>query len=420
VSLADVNHAPTGYACLNCGGGIHDPGGDGDSGREEFRLSSRWSSTFTNGGGLGQGQATTIRWSIVPDGTNIVSETPNSSLIAAFDAEFGNGGGGSDLTTRPWFFIFSQSFDRWSQVAGLDYVYTSDDGVELHQDNPGSSTRGDVRIGAVDFGNSGVIAYNYFPNFGDMVIDTDDISGGFALAANNNRWGRNVVMHEHGHGIGINHLDSSTNRFLMEPFIDDFFDGPQFDDILSAQRHYGDVLEKNGGNDTAGTAYGFGTLAMGSTTSIGFDANDAVVAATDVSFVSIDDDSDLDYYSFTIDELAEITIDLAPLGPTYQEGSQGGSQSSFVASALSDLTLTLFNTDGTSVLGFSNNSGLGGMEQIIDELLAGTYFVQVAGLNNMIQMYQLDLSATAIPEPASAMLVGLGGALLLVRRRRTA
>ncbi len=421
VATADVEGSP-GHSCLFCGGGVHDPGGDGPA--PSFRLGSRWSSTYLSGSGLSQGDPTVITWSIVPDGTDLASETPHSSLIAALDSAFGVTGGGSDLTTRNWFPIFSDSFDRWSQLAGLDYAYVTDDGVQHNGTNNGSATRGDVRIGGVDFGNSGTIAYNYFPDRGDMVIDTDDLpdvagSGGFADPANAYRWGRNVIMHEHGHGMGIAHLDSSNGAFLMEPFINTSFDGPQFDDILSAQRHYGDVLEKGGGNDTAANAFHFGTLAINDSVSIGFDAGTTAVSSTAVSFVSIDDESDLDYYSFTIDAVTGITIDLTPMGPTYNEGPQNGTQTQFVTSALSDLTLSLFDTDGLTLLDFSNETGLGGSEQILMDLMAGTYFVQIAGLTqDRIQMYQLDLLASApVPEPASMLLLCLGGGLLTMRRR---
>src|SRR5690606_4684784 len=108
-------------ACLTCAGGLLPGGTTG------YQPIDRWTSTFTNGGGIVQGTPITLTWSIVPDGTDISGESSNSNLIGALDSAFGSGGG-SDLTTRPWFSLFSQSFDRWSELAGLDYIYVTDDG----------------------------------------------------------------------------------------------------------------------------------------------------------------------------------------------------------------------------------------------------------------------------------------------------
>lgn len=390
-----------------------------------FRLSSRWSSTFTNGGGLTQGTHTTITWSIVPDGTTIPAAFPDSGevtgpsdLVSQFDAAFGVVDGDDDYTNRPWFFIFQSPFERWSQLAALDYIYVNDDGVEMNNANSGSATRGDVRIGGHNISGAGsILAYNYYPNRGDMVNDTSDINF-FTNPTDNYRAGRNIIAHEHGHGVGIAHLESSDGQFLMEPRINTNFDGPQFDDILSAQRHYGDVLEKNGGNDTAATAYDFGPIADGSSAAIGFDADDTVVAFTDVSFVSIDDESDVDFYSFSVDDETGVILRLTPMGPTYMEGAQGGTQSAFVTSARSDLTLKLLDTDGSTVIKFQNERGLGGYEGLFYGFqTGGTYFLEIAGLtSNMIQMYQLELTGAPIPEPAGAVLLA-GAALLMLRRR---
>ena len=393
-----------------------------------FQPITRWSNTFTNGGGLVQGQHTTITWSLVPDGTTIPAAFPGngevtggSDMIANFDATFGDGGGGPDLTTRPWFWTFQSSFDRWSQLAALDYIYVADDGVEMNNTNAGSATRGDVRIGGHNISGAGsILAYNYYPNRGDMVLDTSDMSV-FGNSGSNYVRARNIIAHEHGHGMGIAHTESSSHSFLMEPFLSAAFDGPQFDDILSANRLYGDVLEKNAGNDTPATAYDFGALSQGTDVSIGYDAVDAVVAYTDTSFVSIDDESDVDYYSFTVDDQTGVRIVVRPVGPVYMESAQTGdptTQSNFYTYALSDLTLTLFDVDGTTVLQSTNARGLGGHELFFEAFdIGGTYYVQVAGLTtNAVQMYQLDLMAGPVPEPASAALL-LTGALLLFRRR---
>ena len=60
-------------------------------------------------------------------------------------------GGGSDLTTRPWFAVFQAAFDNISELTGVSYVYESnDDGAAFAQFSlPSGSigTRGDIRIG---------------------------------------------------------------------------------------------------------------------------------------------------------------------------------------------------------------------------------------------------------------------------------
>ncbi|MCQ6458457.1 matrixin family metalloprotease, partial [Vibrio parahaemolyticus] len=88
--------------------------------------------------------------------------------------------------------------------------------------------RGDVRIGGhtID-GSSGTLAYNFFPNTSDMVIDTADSF--YSVTTDNSLRLRNVIMHEAGHGLGISHVESNNGSFLMEPFINLGFDGPQFD-----------------------------------------------------------------------------------------------------------------------------------------------------------------------------------------------
>jgi len=91
-------------------------GADGDELPDPYQLGSRWSSTTTNGSGLGQGDPTTIRWGFLQEGTSIPAAYPTygqvtgpSNLVSSLDAQFGAGPGGSDLTQRPWFQYFSSS-----------------------------------------------------------------------------------------------------------------------------------------------------------------------------------------------------------------------------------------------------------------------------------------------------------------------
>ncbi|MEM7316758.1 MAG: matrixin family metalloprotease, partial [Planctomycetota bacterium] len=260
-------------------------------------------------------------------------------------------------------------------------------------------TRADVRI-AGDFldGPGNTLAFNSFPQNGDMTFDTGDALN-FSNPGSNSRFLRNVIMHEHGHGTGYFHVESSNARFLMEPFIQTNFDGPQFDDVLGLHRGYGDVLEKsNGGqgNDTFSNAHDLGTIASGSMTSIGTDGADAnpIVTPLEADFVSIDDNSDIDYFSFTVNGPSELDISVDPVGPSYFQGPQGGGQSSYNPSSFSDLTLHLYDTDGTTLLQSANAGGLGFTESILDFNVnaAGEYFVRVSGAQNNVQMYQLDVA----------------------------
>ncbi len=179
-------------------------------------------------------------------------------------------------------------------------------------------------------------------------------------------------------------MESSDANFLMEPYIDTSFDGPQFDDILGAQRLYGDQLEEGGGNDTVATATALGPIADGQTISLGVAANDTVVDRLDTDLISIDDNTDVDTFSFTVSQASELDLLLTPLGPTYSQGPQGGTQTTFDSSALSDLSVRVLDSNGVTVLDVANDNGLGGSESLSGVLLgaAGQYFVQVSGAND--------------------------------------
>ena len=107
-----------------------------------------------------------------------------------------------------------------------------------------------------------------------------------------------------------------------------------------------------------------------------------------------------------------------------QNGSGGGN---WDTAARSDLRLALFDTDGSTLLGSADLTGLGGAEQLTGVLLetAGTYFVRVQGSDNGddiavdTQFYGLSvgIAAIAIPEPGTFGLLSLCG-LALVRRRK--
>lgn len=397
------------------------------SGAASADLVDRWTSTATDPS-LSRGDAATVTWGIITEGSDISNDgtTESSNLIARLDEIYDETGGGSDLTDRAWYSVMESAMNRWGEVSGLTFLYEpNDDGAAID----GSATprgelgvRADVRIGGrrID-GNSGVLAYAYYPTHGDMVIDTDD---NYYNNTNNNSVRLfNVVAHEIGHSIGLNHVESNNAGFLMEPFINTSFRGPQFDDILNAQRGYGDVFEKNGGNDSFSTATNLGVLVRDGSIVIGNDADSTSVGINEVDFISIDGLTDVDFLSFTLTEEGILDLILDPMGPTYNRGPQNGSQSPFDASAQSNLILELLDIDGETLLGYANDGGLGESESLEGFVLGpGTYYARISATDeDATQMYRLSANFSAVPEPGQVLIFGglaIAGLCYRIRRKR--
>lgn len=383
------------------------PGGDQSS---EFNLVNRWNSTATNGGGLGQGDLTTLTWSYVPDGTTIGGNgcgvpdqgTFSSDFISFFNGIYGPPTTPGDFTTAPWHNVFVGMFNSWSAASGLIFVYEpNDDGTTVGAGGLSGllGVRGDMRISGhrID-GNSNVLACNYFPQNGDMIIDTAD-----NYYSNNPGTGTiNVLTHEIGHGIGIAHVCPINQTKLMEPFVNTAFQGPQEDDILAANRNYGDP---DSGNDSTGTASLLGSNAL----------------PTSYSKMqrSIDDNTDDDFFSFIVSQPATLSGTLTPTGTTYLEGTQTGTGpggcvpgTSFNALTVADIMFEILATDGITVLATGNANGAGVAENVSGVSLptAGIYYVKVsqqgASVNN-VQMYNLDVSlaAAAVDTPPNAVCI---------------
>jgi len=376
----------------------------------KFIIDSRWTQTATNGSGLTQGDPTILTWSLPANGvTTDDYKNPNAAndLLTFMDNTFG-AGVGSDLTQRPWFHIFNDSLGRLQSLGGLTYNFvTDDDGVPMRFNNIGIlGQRADVRIMGKNVDGSlgqNILAYNAYPNDGDMTIDTSN-GDYFGNPNIDFRAFRNTLMHEFMHGLGIDHIESSDSVFLIEPFASDISDGPQLDDILAIQRSYGDALEKLGGN-TFSTAIDLGTITV-ATVSRGTLGDMTLVDPTETDFVSIDDETDKDFYKFSVEAAGSVTITLSPRGTTYMVGPQnvpGGPmvpQSSFNSKNQSDLTVKLLGEDGVTVLETRNAGGLGVNEVIQDFMVnsPGTYYIQVTGATtDKIQLYGLDVAFTQPP-----------------------
>jgi hypothetical protein len=351
------------------------------------------------------GQRINLSWSFVPDGTSIFGyngeATAPSTLFATLDAQFSSQGGRATWVSR-----FEQIFTRWNQLAGINYTRIKfngndwDDGASFDSGSGSAGLRGDVRIGmhTID-GGGGILAYNFFPGNGaggNMVIDGADSWGS---TTNQNRFLRNTLGHEHGHGLGLNHVCPTNGSKLMEPFLQTGFDGPRQDEIRGAQALYGDPLEPN---DSPAQATDVGNVAAGGSVN-NFGALPAPISGTsDVnsSRCSIEGAGKVDWYRFTVSGPSVLSLSVNPVGSTYDDSPQTGggcTSGTFVNSlAVADLNFDVVSTNGTTVISTAASSGAGATESKSGIVLptSGTYFIRVYAGNSptQSQLYSFSLS----------------------------
>ena len=361
---------------------------------------NRWNGNTANtqSQGFSQGDPLVLTWSIIPDGTTQLNGE-SSDLQEFFNGIYS--GGFADYQA-----VLQDAIGRWGELSGLTIQFEpNDDGRNLTFNRFSSGVvgvRGDIRFGGnPGDGDGGVLASAFFPTIGDVNIDTAD-QRFYSRLGNNSLGLRNVIAHEFGHSLGFfsqaGHVVSDDTRQLLEPFIDLTFDGPQYHDILSVQRGYGDIYETGAGNDTAANATELGLLLDEDSVVLGGSAHRRGTSAlftakptgieiqpNEVDFVSIDDQTDTDVYSFTVFENGLASVVLDTLGETYDAGGQDqDNEIVFDTSQRVDLTLELLDTDGQTVLATSNDGGFGEDERLSSILLnsSGTYFVRITGVDN--------------------------------------
>lgn len=355
-----------------------------------YDIGNRWTNTQVDGPGIARGDAITLSWSIVPDGENY-SRAINSEVIAYLDDGWNVAGVDRtpDLTNRPWWGWMDRVYDQYSRVSGISMVYVH----EQFANGTDTGLEGDIRIGGqVIPENPGqnILADNAFPNNGDMRIDTRrDGDGNADFFHSNGPQLRNLISHESGHGVGLNHSDiiSGANAVMETPLESSFW-GLQFDDIYGLNRNYGDPLEKNGGNDSLGTAYHLGSLGLGDSAVLGTDASDSVVNENDGNWVGIDGSSDQDWYRVSVADTGAVGIHLRPQGPSYETEEQG----SFNAQRQSDLKFRLYDSIGT-LQATVDDAALGEVEQLAAFAVntPGDYYVRVDGTEDLNQFYELEV-----------------------------
>jgi len=355
-----------------------------EGGLRFFTQNTVWTGDVSSGN---SGRATPARltYSFVPDGANWDGQpnTLNATLTQNFGA--GNEDRGKEY--------IRQALAAWRVYSGLRYREVADNGSNRSSSMTRSSARGDIRIGGNARGVPNYLAYNYFPGSGgDMLINTSYFNPGSAMgnAANNYRYLRNVVAHEHGHGAGYRHTVPCENNKLMEPFINTNFETLNIDERRGAGRNYGD---RYAGNSSAASAHDFGDLTAPVLRS---------VIERDLSTNGANGfgGSGADWFRFTLSSPQPVTITVTPTGGQYNNGEQtndcAGSYSLINAQQAGNLNVELRNSNGATVLQSAASAGAGQPEVLsAGALPAGTYTVRVydAGPNSnqTVQLYDLAI-----------------------------
>ncbi|CAE7758357.1 unnamed protein product [Symbiodinium sp. CCMP2592] len=353
-----------------------------------FQQAPRWDRTVLSGEGLQQGDPTIFTYSFVPDGTFIPDAgfgAGNSQLFAWLNSLYGS--------PAVWQDLFAQVFDRWAELTGTSYVYEpNDDGVTFRFFDGQLNTRGDIRIAAMVLdGNSGVLAFNFFPSFGgDMVFDAFDSF--FNNTGGNSLGFRNVTAHEHGHGAGMFHVCPRENNKLMEPFVSFQFDGPQVDDILNGQRHYGDFAEPN---DNPAIATDLGSMSI----------NEEMTFEN----YSLDDYTDVDYFKLTLQNPALVDFVVSPTAGNYRQGPQTEMCSVSDPEAVftnydlvHDLQIRVYAADDLINPLVSATLFPAGFPEPLElpALNSGDYIFEIfanpLGMNESVQLYKIDIATSSL------------------------
>ncbi|HYD00450.1 MAG TPA: GC-type dockerin domain-anchored protein [Phycisphaerales bacterium] len=357
----------------------------------KYNAVDRWQNTSINGP-VSAGNPITLRVSLVPDTVNapdLNGVQGPSTLFATMDQKFG---GNRSL----WISKIQAGFNRWAAITGVSYVWVTAPGVDWDDGAAwgfgGNATRGDVRIAmrAMD-GQNGVLAFNSYPDNGDMVLDSSE---NWQSSFNDYRFLRNIIMHEHGHGLGLAHVCPITNSKLMEPNYSGAYDGPQQDDLRGIQFRYGDANEPN---NSLGTATAMGSVNPGQTFTIGTVPSPAI---SNGSLASLTNQTDQDWYRFDLTAPALVSVTATPLGTTYDANSQSGSNcpSGNPVNALSqaDLAVAVVSANGAATLGAATGNGPGVAETAASTLVPGgvPFFVRVynSSTASQSQMYRLTVT----------------------------
>lgn len=306
--------------------------------------------------------------------------------------------------------LIRQALANWRLYGGITYTEVADDNT-VETTVPGRvATRGDIRIGSYPLdGVFNVLAYNNFTISGsDMNLDADDFAAGsFYASGSSYRFFRNVVAHEHGHGMSYIHTVPCNNTKLMEPQASSAFEMLQIDDRRGIQRNYGDHFA---GNNNVANARNFGNLTSPVVRSV-------IRRDLSTNGSAGFNGTSNDWFKFTLGSAQTVTITVTPTGGSYTEGQQSsgcsGTTSTVVASQAGNLNVELYDSAGVTNLfpAQGNVNGAGTAETInAGSLGANTYAVRVVDVgpnaNQTVQTYDITIrvgSSFAYPQAIAGL-----------------
>ncbi|HEX8878089.1 MAG TPA: PKD domain-containing protein [Phycisphaerales bacterium] len=385
--------------------------GAADPFEDRFTLDTfKWGPAGSSGGGFfsGTGLRANLTYSFAPDNTawglsGTILPQGFSDMEFALDLAFGDRELGKEY--------IRQAIANWRRYGGITYTEVADAGIPMDTNSTRRNNVGDIRFGGLFWGINGILAYNGFPTTlgvssvfggGDMCMNTAYFNEGarFSNPDLDYRNFRNVIAHEHGHGLGFIHQIPCVGTKLMEPQAAVITDMVQLDDRRGVNRNYGD---RYSGNHSLLNAVNLGTLSSPARS----------LALRDIStngfFDGGTNPTGTDYFKFTLSQSQQVTINVNPTGESYETGQQAsqctGTTTLYNSKLMGDLAFRLLDANGNA-LTTVNAAGVGVLESLTTTLGAGTYHVQVwdnnaanatggSNPNTIVQMYDLELIAGA-------------------------
>ncbi|MEK6642372.1 MAG: PKD domain-containing protein [Planctomycetota bacterium] len=307
-----------------------------------------------------------------------------------------------------------QGLASWRRVSALTYQEVQDNNSPMDEELPRLPTRGDIRIGGIQAGIPNFIAYNAFPSSSfvgvqgaDMCINTSYFNATtLSDPATDYRKLRNVIAHEHGHGLGFIHTVPCNSTKLMEPFLTALLDMVQLDEMRGVQRNYGD---RYAGNHSPAAAHDFGDL------------TEPVKRSVVERFLSVNgadgvNNTNEDWFRFHLSSYDVLTLQIivTPRGGSALQGQQEtacvGSGTTVDANRAGDLAVELRNGDGSQIIRTASSSPPGLSELIsVSGLVPGTFMVRVYDggpnpeLNQILQLYDLTIRLDSAKAPPKAI-----------------